>query len=285
MNRRDFLATCATAAGVASLGRAESHKALDRLTVLSWSFRDAFAKTRARNGWVPDKDLDILDYPQMIADKFQIHRIEVQTMYLLPEDSFIEEFKKRLKKAKSKLVNIPAEPASEVIKGIGSPDDKARANAVEVYKGWIDYAAKIGSPTLMINQGNLYDDVNPLIDSGKQLVAHGRTRKVVVTAEPRGTSGQHPEIFAKILRESGMLATVDIGNFSDDARERGIKELMPLAANTCHVKYNPARYDFAKIMRVVQSTGYRGLYTIEAGFHGDPSAQVQIVRDEVLKFA
>src|ERR1700759_1574579 len=199
MMRRKFLAICGTAAGAASLGRAEGTKALDRLTVLSWSFRDAFAKTRAKNGWVPDKDLDILDYPQMVADKFQIHRVEVQTMYLLPEDSFIEEFKRRLKKAKSKLVNIPAEPAQEVIKGIGSPDEKARANAVDVYKGWIDYAAKIGSPTLMINQGNLYDDVNPLIESDKQLVAHGRSRKVVVSAEPRGTSGQKPELFARIL--------------------------------------------------------------------------------------
>lgn len=284
MDRREFLIKSAIATASTALVGAKSSKGLDRLTVLSWSFRDAFAKTRPKNGWVPDKDLNILDYPEMIADTYQIHNIEVQTMYLEPEASFIEEFKRRLKKAKSKLVNIPAEPGTEIIRSIGSSDEKARANAIEVYKGWIDYAARIGSPTLMMNQGNLYEDVNPLIDSGRKLAAYGRSKKVVVTAESRGTSGVHPEILAKVLRESGMRATVDIGNFSNEARERGIRELMPMAANTCHIKYEPSEYDLGRIMHVVEATGYRGLYTIEADFHGDPYRQVQIVRDEILKY-
>jgi hypothetical protein len=42
----------------------------------------------------------------------------------------------------------------------------------------------------------------------------------------------------------------DIGNFSDDTRERGIREMMPLAAGTCHIKYNPARYYLRKLMRL-----------------------------------
>ena len=59
MNRREFLAACI--AGAATMGRAQSGNPLDRIAVLSWSFRDAFAMTRAKNEWVPDKDLDILD--------------------------------------------------------------------------------------------------------------------------------------------------------------------------------------------------------------------------------
>jgi sugar phosphate isomerase/epimerase len=285
MDRREFLIKSAIVAASTALTGAKSSKGLDRLTVLSWSFRDAFANTRSKNGWVPEKDLDILDYPEMIADTYQIHKLEIQTMYLQPEASFIAELNKRLKKAKSRVVNIAGEPHGDTIKNIGSANEKGRAEAIEVYKGWIDYAAQIGSPNLMINQGDLYDDVNPLIDSGKKLAAYGHSKKVVVSAEPRGTSGRQPEIFVKVLRESGMRATVDIGNFSDEARERGIRLLMPLAANTCHIKYNPARYDFATIMKVVEETGYSGLYTIEAGFHGDPYQEVRIERDEILKYA
>jgi hypothetical protein len=284
MNRREFLAACGTAAGVAKAGRARGRNPLDRLAVLSWSFRDAFAKTRAKNGWVPDKDLDILDYPEMIADKFHIHNVEVQTMYLQQEPSFIKEFKVRLKRAKSKLVNIAAEPSNDVIKGIGSPDEQMRTKAIEVYVQWINYAAEIGSPTLMINQGNLYDDLEPFTDSAKKLVEHGRIRKVVVTAEARGTSGRHPELLAKVMRESGMRSTTDIGNFSDDARERGIHELLPLMANTCHVKYNPARFDLAHLMQIINDSGYKGLFTIEAGFGGNPYEQTQIVLDQLVKY-
>lgn len=276
------LAACT--AGAATTARAQSGNPLDRITVLSWSFRDAFANTRAKNGWAPDKDLDILDYPQMIADRYHIHNVEVQTMYLQPEASFVAEFRERLKRAQAKLVSIAAEPSDEVNQALGSGDEKARANAVAVNVKWIDYAAAIGSPILMINQGNLHEDLGPLTDSAKKLVDYGRTKNVVITAEPRGSSGRQPELLAKVMRESGMRATPDIGNFSDEARERGIREMIPLAAGTCHVKYNPAGYDLAKLMRIIKESGYKGLYTIEAGFHGNPYEQVQIVLDELVKY-
>ena len=77
LNRRHFLATAAALPAVA-----QKPNPLDRIAVLSWSFRDAFANTRAKNGWVPDTDLDIMDYPAMIADRYDIHNVEIQTMYL-----------------------------------------------------------------------------------------------------------------------------------------------------------------------------------------------------------
>src|SRR5579872_1539720 len=173
MNRRQFLGVCGAAATAGKVGRAQANP-LDRIAVLSWSFRDAFAKTRSKTGWVPPSgDLDIMDYPQMIADRYHIHNVEVQTMYLEPEASFIKEFRQRLTRAHSKLVSIACEPENEAIRGLGAPDEKARANAVAVNMKWIDYTAEIGSPILMINQGNLYDDLAPLTDSAKKLVEYG----------------------------------------------------------------------------------------------------------------
>ena len=197
MNRRNLLATCGAAAVAAKTGWTQRGNPLDRIAVLSWSFRDAFRKTRAKNGWVPDTDLDILDYPQMIADRYDIHNVEVQTMYLDPAPSFIADFKERLKQAKSKLVSIAAEPPDEVNQALGGPDEAARAEAIAVNIKWIDYAAAIGSPILMINQGNLHDDPGPLTDSARKLVEYGRTKNVTITAEPRGSSGSKPEVLAK----------------------------------------------------------------------------------------
>ena len=257
---------------------------LDRIAVLSWCFRDAFAKTRAKNGWKPETDLEIMDYPDMIADRYHIHNVEVQTMYLEPEASFIKDFRTRLERAKSKLVSIACEPDDEAIRGLGSSDDKLREHAVAVNIQWIDYAAAIGSPILMINQGNLYDDLGPLTDSAKKLVEYGRSKKVKITAEPRGNSGRQPERLAQVMRASGMQATPDMGNFSDDARDRGLRELIPLAAGTCHSRYLPARFDLAQVMQLIKSLNYRGLYTIESGFNGDPYQQVQLVLDQLVKY-
>jgi sugar phosphate isomerase/epimerase len=284
MYRRQFLGACAAASAAANSGWGQSANPLDRIAVLSWSFRDAFAKTRAKNGWAPPSDLDIMDYPQMIADRYHIHNVEVQTMYLEPLPSFIKEFRERLRRAGSKLVSIACEPEGEAIHGLGSPDEKARANAVSVNMKWIDYTSEIGSPILMINQGNLYDDLAPLIDSAKKLVAYGRNRNVIISAEPRGNSGRQPDLLAKVMRESGMRATPDMGNFADDVREQGLRELIPMAAGTCHARYLPARFDLAKIMRLIQDLGYRGIYTIEAGFNGNPYDQVQLVLDQLVKY-
>lgn len=278
MKRREFLAACAAAT---AWGQSNP---LDRIAVLSWSFRDAFAKTRARNGWKPDTDLDIMDYPEMIAGRYHIHNVEVQTMYLEPEASFVKTFRTRLERAKSKLVSIACEPDDEAIRGLGASDEKARESAVAVNIKWIDYAADIGSPILMINQGNLYDDLGPLTDSAKKLVEYGRTKKVTITAEPRGNSGRQPERLEQVMKESGMRATPDMGNFSDDARDRGLRELIPLAAGTCHSRYLPARFDLGQVMQLIKGLGYKGLYTIEAGFNGNPYDQVQLVLDNLVKY-
>jgi sugar phosphate isomerase/epimerase len=285
MNRRSFLlTTCGATTAAMKTGWTQGGNPLDRIAVLSWSFRDAFKKTRAKNGWVPDTDLDILDYPQMIADRYHIHNVEVQTMYLEPEASFVRDFKERLSRAKSKLVSIAAEPPNDVNQALGGSDESARSNALAVNMKWIDYAAAIGSPILMINQGSLHDDLGPFTDSAKKLVEYGRTKKVAITAEPRGNSGSKPELLAKVMRDSGMRATPDMGNFSDEARERGLRELIPLAAGTCHTRYNPTRFDLAKIMGIIKELDYKGLYTIEAGFSGNPYDQVQLVLDQIVKY-
>jgi len=277
MNRRQFLAT---AAAVPALAAGDPK---DRIAVLSWSFRDAFANTRAKNGWVPDKDLDILDYPQMIADKYGVHNVEIQTMYLKQQTPFIKALQGRLNAAKSKLVSIAAEPPNAVNEALGGDDEAARANAVAVNKTWVDFSCEIGCPILMINQGNLHEKLEPLIDSCKQLAAYSKEKGVTITVEPRGSSGRQPERLIRVIKESGIKATPDMGNFGDDVREQGLREMIPFAAGTCHTRYNPARFELAKLMQITKEAGYKGLYTIEAGFNGDPYVQVQLVLDNILK--
>ncbi|MGI9071011.1 MAG: hypothetical protein ACR2JB_06725 [Bryobacteraceae bacterium] len=94
--------------------RAEKHGQtsgkLDRICVLSWSFRNLFARTRERGVAAPAKDFDILHFPEMIADRYHIHNVEVQSMYFAStERSYLLEFEKGLKRTKSQLIDIPLE--------------------------------------------------------------------------------------------------------------------------------------------------------------------------------
>jgi len=79
MRRRDFMVGAAIATGMARRVWGEAHPnqaKLDRLALMTLSFN-----TVLKNPAHPDdpaRTLDILDAPQMIADRFGIHHVEFQ---------------------------------------------------------------------------------------------------------------------------------------------------------------------------------------------------------------
>ncbi len=55
-----------------------------------------------------------------------------------------------------------------------SPDPQIRAHAIELTKQWIDRAAMIERPSVMVNQGRTWgDDLTPIIDALKTLRDYG----------------------------------------------------------------------------------------------------------------
>jgi hypothetical protein len=124
------------------------------------------------------------------------------------------------------------------------------ARAIELTKQWIDRAALIECPSVMINQGMmLSEDLGAVIGALKTLSAYGKSKKVAVIMENRGRTP--PETLAKVIQSSGTYANPDIGNFPDEeTRERGLRLLNPLSITVSHVKRNPARFDFAKAIRI-----------------------------------
>jgi hypothetical protein len=77
MRRRDFIVGAAIATGAARRAWSKPDQAkLDRLAVMTLSFNSVL-----KNPAHPDdsvRTLDILDAPQMIADRFGIHHVEFQ---------------------------------------------------------------------------------------------------------------------------------------------------------------------------------------------------------------
>jgi hypothetical protein len=234
-------------------------------------FGGQLANTWDRTKPVEPKQLDIMDMPELLADRYGLHNMEIQQIYLLSmEPSYYARFNERLKKAKCKVTNMPLEldePGSTYSGLIGpcSPDPAGRAKAIELTKQWIDIAAMIGCPSVMMNQGRDFTaNLEASIETLKTMGAYGRTKNVVVTLENRGRTTS-PEQLADLIKASGIKANPDLGNFPDEeTRTRGMRLLMPLAHGNCHVKMREGM-DFGRSIRLAEELGYKGVYSIEGG--------------------
>ena len=295
MKRREFmihsgtgaLALCASSGSRAQSPAPDSGAKRARVCVSSWSFHNLFTATHDKKAPTLDKPLKALDFPEMIADRYHVHNLEIVSPHFeSSEPSYIRELKARLERAHSRLVNIPVDydelwekPALSAI------DSKERQKAISMYAKWIDIAHDIGARSVRCDPGiiNLADP-SPTIDSYKTLVARGRAKDIRVIVENHGTASQHPEELVQILKASGAGALPDFGNFpNEETRARGLRLMFSLAVTVCHAKLNPARFDFGRCMQMSKDANYQGVYSIEAGGRGDPYEAVQQVVDALLQ--
>jgi hypothetical protein len=291
MRRRDFLACPAAAASLAGLARAQDASLspkLDRISVLSNTI-STLAETWDRSKEAPSRGLDLMDLPDALADRLHLHHMEPSTINILSmEPGYIKKFKERLDKAKSKVVNLVVELDDPEHQWRGvispcSPDPAMRAKAIEMTKRWIDIAAVLESPSIMINQGpgELRENLDPVIEALKTLAAYGKPKNVLIIMENRGRAT--PEALVNLMKASGTFANPDIGNFpNEEVRERGLRLMYPLARTVSHVKMN-ARFDFAKAIGISKEMGFKGWYSIEGGGGPDPFAGKQKIIDALLE--
>ena len=258
---------------------------LDRVGVMSGDFDNLLAETRDWSQPVPPKELDIMDFPQMLAERYDIHNVEVQQFHFLSmEPSYFEKFHGRLKKAKSRMVDMPLELDTSGYSGTISPcssDPQIRAHAIELTKQWIDRAAMIECPSVMVNQGGAFgDDLTPIIDALKTLRDYGEPRRVRNRHRRTGTDPYRHLV--KVIKDSRITPNPDIGNFRDEeSTERGLRLMYPLAKTVSHVKWNPGKFDFAKAIRISKEMGFKGVYSLETG-GPEPYATVQTLLDRLL---
>jgi hypothetical protein len=236
---------------------------IDRLCVSTWAFHTQF-----ENG-----EIRLLDFPEMVADRYGVHNLEIVAPHFGDTDEAA--LHDRLRRTKSRMVNIPVD-IKELWEtpSLSSPDPAVRNRAIELYSAWIDRAHALGVPSVRCDPGLLnLADLSPTIASYKTLVAYGAARNVEVSVENHGSASAHPEQLAAVLSQSGAAALPDFGNFPDDAtRTRGLRLLFPLAKSICHAKRIPA---IQECVDIAEGSGFRGVYSIE-------SADVQTVVDALL---
>jgi len=270
-----------------------------RIAVSTWSFHNYFSPARGKSSALPGKTLELLDFPEMIADRYKLHHVEFIAPHfgsLAP--SYLKELKARLAKAHSYLVDIPVDiPELRKGGGLSDPDEQVRGAAIEGARKWIDIGAEMGTRAVRCDPGKMKaENLAPTIHSYQQLAAYGKAKGVDVIIENHGGVGsEHPEELVKLFEGVGKDfkgALPDFGNFPDEpTRERGIKLLFPFARVVCHAKGlefdaqgNETKFNFAKCMEISKQVGFKGIYSIEFEGPGDPYVGVQKTLDELLRF-
>jgi len=308
MKRREFLIGSALAAGSGRISAQRADQAkLDRISVMSGSL-SRIVKSAANPG-DPNRTLDILDLADTAAERWGLHHVELQHSHFpSTEPAYLEEFRNRLKKAKSQMnqINLEFGPLN-----ISSPDPVVRLETIDLTKKWIDHAVMLGCPRVMVNQGTLAPEVRQAaIDTLKTINTYGKSKKIFVTMENRddgpgrvgragaaaasGSSAPTPprprspswEVVVEVIKASGIWANPDIGHFPDEeSRAAGLRAMYPLSSGGSHFRYDPQLYNEANAMKISKEVGYKGLYSIEASASNgpDPYAAVQSILDAMLR--
>jgi sugar phosphate isomerase/epimerase len=311
MLRRDFFTRMAGGATALALGselqgETKRHSASvassdkrNRISISTWSLHNYFQATHEKDFALPGNMLALLDFPEMIADRYKVHNLEFCAPHFAStEKTYLQELKRRLVRAHARVVNMPVD-IEELWTGGGlsDSDKEVREAAVNGAKTWIDVALAVGSKCVRCDPGKMNpEDLAPTIESYKRLAAYGRPKGVQVIIENHGGVGsEHPEELVKLFKQASpevVGALPDFGDFPDEAtRERGLALLFPYAHVVCHAKGlefdsegNETRFNFPTCIEISKRAGFKGIYSIEYEGPGDPYEGVQKTLDELLKY-
>jgi len=310
MNRRKFLqdsAASALAAGLASkLGWAQSSPGggsadttkRERIAVSTWSFHSYFPQTREKDFKWPGKILDLREFPELIADKYHVHSLELCNAHFESTDpSYINDIKAALAKAHSRVVNMPVDYESDWRgKGLCDPDDKPWRWEIAERKKWIDIAAELGAQSIRPNPGGTVKmtDLSRPIAAYRELGEYGKSKGVKVLIENHGNVAAKAENIVAIIKGAGPEWTgtlPDFGNFPEAERYHGLELMFPYANVVCHargVKSNAqgeeTAFDFPRCMQIAKAAGFKGVYSAEFGGDGEPYDAVQKIIGGLLKY-
>jgi hypothetical protein len=159
-----------------------------------------------------------------------------------------------------------------------------REQEIDLTARWVDHAAVLNCPRVMVNQGALTTATMPTATATlRRMNEYAKSKGVRITVETReprvrdvepGTGlplsapGGPPawELTKQLVISSEAATNIDIGNItapSQTSLHTVIQALLPTSSGNLHVKVSP-NWDLATAIRYVNNDlAYKGLYSIE----------------------
>lgn len=271
---------------------------LDRIAISTWSLHNYFRATRESDFNLPGEMLALLDFPDMIVDRYHVRHFEFcASQFPSMEPAFLHEMKYMLIHSGSSVVNLAIDIDACGPEGTFSdPDREARLAAFELVNPWIDIAHNLGVKSVSIGPGKVDpENLGRTAESYKVVAGYAQTKGVRVMVENQnGFADAQPEDLAKLIRLVGpgrIGALPNFANFpNDEARAKGLKLFLSLAPTECHAggvgssaQGDEAAYDLPQAVEIARQAGFKGFYTIAFDGPGDPYKGVQNTLDELLR--
>jgi len=268
---------------------------LTRVGVSSNSFRNSFPATRDKSFNLPGPALALLDFPQLIADRYEVHNLEFLAAHFASTDvEYVSELGVSLRRLRSRLINLQVN-GQQMISGAGLSDRNpdVRGAAVDAIKKWIDVARRLSARSVCANPGTINPaDIGPTVSAYRQLAAYARARGIRVLIENR--QALEPDEIVAVIRGvegTSIGALPDFGGFANEAaRVAGLRLLFPHAPTLCHAEGivfdavgNETAFNFQGCVNLSKQLRFRGVYSVDYKGAGDPYQGVQNVINELIR--
>lgn len=249
-----------------------------------------------------EKKMDNLDFPAVAKNTYGISIVEYVNQFFkdkAKDEKYLAELLKRCgdNGIKNHLIMIDGEG------GLGELDDKKRKEAVENHYKWIDAAKYLGCATIRVNAfgtGTREEVSKAAIDGLGRVGEYGQKVGINVIVENHGgwsSDGQWLANVMKSVNKSNVGTLPDFGNFcvrrdgkgqwdgncvEEYDRYKGTGEMMPFAKGVSAKTHefdaqgNCVETDYAKMMKVVKDSGFRGIVGIE--YEGDKLSEEEGIK-------
>ena len=270
MKRRDFLGKIGAASGALltspSLFGRSANDPLSRIGLTTVVFRNQFSST---NPNITSNELSLRDIPKYFSERFKIRNLEFWSEHFESRDpSYLKDLKKSLSENNCTLINIQADTPG---KDMSNPENGNSDLAVQEIKEWIDVGKFLGSK--MVRGSFMHKSFEEGMKSTKKLIDYAGSKGIILLAENHFDLLSIPENHLKLAKEMknkyfGLLA--DFGNYPDTVdRYEALKMIAPYTrlvsakTHTYDENYNHISFDFDKCVRIMETGGFKGIYSLE----------------------
>lgn len=240
--------------------------------------------------------IDALDFPAIARQRFGLAAVEHVNQFYSPRMSgrtmpadWARQLRKRADDAGVRSLLIMCDGEGR----LGDPDAKARGEAVENHRPWLDAAATLGCHSIRVNaasEGSAEEQRKLAADGLGRLADRAKSLGLDVIVENHGGLSSDGLWLAATLRTAGrgnLGSLPDFGNFrlSPDRwsdRYRGVEALLPLARGVSAKSHDfdaagdETSTDYPRMMALVAASGYRGAIGVE--YEGDRLSEDEGVR-------
>lgn len=273
MDRRNFITNATLLSGVflsapKVFAKNMNRDIMSRIGMSTTVFRNRFSATS--NDPVTNP-MNLEEVPQYFSHRFNIRNIELWTRHFESLDKeYLKKIKDSIIRNKCILINIQVDTPPKL--DISSSDKEVREEGIKQQQYWIDTGEFLG--TKMVRISGMRKEFDHAVKSVRLLTEYAKKRKITVLVENHGDMFVNPELHLEMAKEMayadnfGLVA--DFGNYKEQTDRYNALELIAPHTKLVSAKtklfdkdYNHISYDFDRCVNVMESNGYKGIYSLE----------------------